>query len=410
MALTDTTIRNAKPAARDYKIADSGGLFVLVTPAGGKLWRLKYRIDGKERKLALGRYPDISLSEARKRRDAAREQIALGNDPAREKQRKKIQAKLSVDNTFAAIAAEYCAKRQRDGERGWAPSTVIRTESLLKRLNASIGRLPISEIEPADVLAAVRKIEARGKLESARRTLQLASLVFRYAVATARLTSDPTRDLRGALTAPTVTHYGAITETKRVGELLRAIDEYDGSGVTKLALQLAPHVFVRPGELRHADWSEIDLDAAIWAIPAGRTKMRKPHHVPLSRQVVALFRKIHEATGTKGYVFPSIRARARPMSENTLNAALRRLGYASDEMTAHGFRAMASTLLNESGKWHPDAIERALAHGDSDKVRAAYHRGAHWDERVAMAQWWSDHLDMLRKGAEIVPFNGRASV
>ncbi|MBY4636568.1 integrase arm-type DNA-binding domain-containing protein [Sphingopyxis sp. XHP0097] len=407
MALTDTTIRNAKPAARDYKIADSGGLFVLVTPAGGKLWRLKYRIDGKERKLALGRYPDISLSEARKRRDAAREQIALGNDPAREKQRKKIQAKLSVDNTFAAIAAEYCTKRQRDGERGWAPSTVIRTESLLKRLNASIGRLPISEIEPADVLAAVRKIEARGKLESARRTLQLASLVFRYAVSTARLTSDPTRDLRGALTAPTVTHYGAITETKRVGELLRAIDEYDGSGVTKLALQLAPHVFVRPGELRHADWSEIDLDAAIWAIPAGRTKMRKPHHVPLSRQVVALFHKIHEATGRKGYVFPSIRTRARPMSENTLNAALRRLGYASDEMTAHGFRAMASTLLNESGKWHPDAIERALAHGDSDKVRAAYHRGAHWDERVAMAQWWSDHLDVLRKGADVVPIRSK---
>jgi integrase len=263
--------------------------------------------------------------------------------------------------------------------------------------------LSIGEIEPADVLAAVRKIEARGKLESARRTLQLASLVFRYAIATARLTSDPTRDLRGALTSPTVTHYGAITDAKRVGELLRSIDDYDGSGITKLALQLAPHVFVRPGELRHADWSEIDLEAAIWAIPAGRTKMRKPHHVPLSRQAVALFRQIHEATGATGYVFPSVRTRTRPMSENTLNGALRRLGYTSDEMTAHGFRAMASTLLNESGKWHPDAIERALAHGDSDKVRAAYHRGVHWDERVVMAQWWSDHLDMLRKGADIVP-------
>ena len=403
MALTDTAIRNAKPAARDYKLADSGGLFVLVTPAGGKLWRLKFRIDGKERKLSLGRYPDISLSEARKRRDAARSQIALGSDPAREKQREKIRAKLSVDNTFAAIAAEYCEKRQRDGEKGWAPSTVIRTESLLTRLNASIGRLPISEIEPADVLAAVRKIEARGKLESARRTLQLASLIFRYAIATARLTSDPTRDLRGALTSPTVTHYGAITDAKRVGELLRSIDDYDGSGITKLALQLAPHVFVRPGELRHADWSEIDLEAAIWAIPAGRTKMRKQHHVPLSRQAIALFREIHEATGATGYVFPSVRTRTRPMSENTLNGALRRLGYASNEMTAHGFRATASTLLNESGKWHPDAIERALAHGDSDKVRAAYHRGAHWDERIAMAQWWSDHLDMLRTGAEIVP-------
>jgi len=408
MALTDTAIRNAKPAARDYKLADSGGLFVLVSPAGGKLWKLKFRIDGKERKLSLGRYPDISLSEARKRRDDARKQIALGGDPAREKQREKIRAKLSVDHTFAAIAAEYCAKRQRDGEKGWAQSTVIRTESLLTRLNASIGRLPIGEIEPADVLAAVRKIEARGKLESARRTLQLASLVFRYAIATARLGSDPTRDLRGALTSPTVTHYGAITDAKRVGELLRSIDDYDGSGITKLALQLAPHVFVRPGELRHADWSEVDLKAAIWAIPAGRTKMRKPHHVPLSRQAVALFEEIYGATGATGYVFPSVRTRTRPMSENTLNGALRRLGYGSDEMTAHGFRAMASTLLNESGKWHPDAIERALAHGDSDKVRAAYHRGAHWDERVGMAQWWSDHLDMLRKGAEVVPFRTKA--
>lgn len=403
MALTDTAIRNAKAAARDYKLGDSGGLFVLVTPAGGKLWRLKFRIDGKERKLSLGRYPDISLSEARKRRDAAREQVAMGNDPARDKQRKKIQARLSVDNSFAAIAAEYCDKRKRDGQKGWAPSTIQRCEFLLSRLNASIGRLSISEIEPADVLAAVRKIEKRGKLESAKRTLQLAGSVFRYAVATARLASDPTRDLRGALTSPTVTHYAAITDAKRVGDLLRAIDDYDGSGVTKLALQLAPHVFVRPGELRKADWSEIDLDGTIWAIPVGRTKMRKPHQVPLSRQAVALFRELHSATGETGFVFPSIRTRTRPMSENTLNGALRRLGYGSDEMTAHGFRAMASTLLNESGKWNPDAIERALAHGDSDKVRAAYHRGAHWDERVAMAQWWSDHLDMLRKGAEIVP-------
>ncbi|MDX2210411.1 MAG: tyrosine-type recombinase/integrase [Sphingopyxis sp.] len=398
MPLTDTTIRNAKPAARDYKLADSGGLFLLVTTAGGKLWRLKFRIDGKERKLALGRYPDISLSEARKRRDAAREQVALGNDPAREKQRKKIQAKLSVDNTFAAIAAEYCAKRKRDGEKRWAASTIVRCEFLLSRLNLSIGRLPIAEIEPADVLAAVRKIEVRGKHESARRTLQLAGSVFRYAVATARLASDPTRDLKGALTAPTVTHYGAITDAKRVGDLLRAIDDYDGSGVTKLALQIAAHVFVRPGELRHADWSEIDLDGSIWAIPAGRMKMRKPHHVPLSRQVVELLRELHSATGASGYLFPSIRTRARPMSENTLNGALRRLGYASEEMTAHGFRAMASTLLNESGKWHPDAIERALAHGDTDKVRAAYHRGAHWQERVEMAQWWSDYLDRLREG------------
>jgi len=223
-------------------------------------------------------------------------------------------------------------------------------------------------------------------------------MVFRYAVATARLRSDPTRDLRGALTAPKVTHYGAITDPKRVGELLRAISGYEGNGVTKLAMQLAAHVFVRPGELRHAEWREFDLSGALWTIPAKKMKMRREHHVPLSRQSIAVLETLHLITGPEGYVFPSIRTGARPMSENTINAGLRRLGYASHEMTAHGFRAMASTLLNESGKWHPDAIERALAHGDSDKVRAAYHRGAHWQERVEMSQWWSDNLEMLRKG------------
>ena len=407
MALTDIAIRTAKAGPKDYKLADSGGLYVLVTPAGGKLWRLKFRVDGKERKLTIGRYPDIGLGEARKRRDAAREQLAMGSDPAREKQRKKIQAQLAVENTFAAISAEYCAKRKRDGQKPWAPSTAIRCEFLLLRLNASIGRLSIAEIEPADVLAAVRKIETKGKLESARRTLQLASAVFRYAVATARLGSDPTRDLKGALTSPTVTHYGALTDPKRVGELLRAIDDYDGSGITRLALQIAPHVFVRPGELRHADWSEFDLDAGIWTIPAGKMKMRKAHVVPLSGQTIALFREVHAATGPTGFVFPSIRTRTRPMSENTLNAALRRLGYSSEEMTAHGFRATASTLLNESGKWNPDAIERALSHGETDKVRAAYHRGAHWAERVEMAQWWSDYLGRLRIGADIIAFRSQ---
>ena len=408
MALTDIAIRNAKPGAKPTKLADGGGMFLLVTPAGGKLWRLKYRIDGREKTLAIGSYPEIGLGEARRRREEARELIALGKDPSREKQREKMRARAQAADTFAAICDEYCAKRRKDGAKGWAPATATRSEYLLSLVSGSIGKLPIGEIEPADVLTAIRRIEGKGKLESARRSLQLAGAVFRYAVATARLASDPTRDLRGALTAPTVTHYGAITDAKGVGELLRAIDDYDGSGVTKLALQLAPHVFVRPGELRHADWSEIDLDGAIWSIPAGRTKMRKPHLVPLSRQAVALFREIHEATGATGYVFPSVRTRTRPMSENTLNAALRRLGYSTDEMTAHGFRAMASTLLNESGKWHPDAIERALAHGDSDKVRAAYHRGAHWDERVTMAQWWSDHLDMLRNGADVVAIRSMA--
>lgn len=240
MALTDTAIRNAKARDKDYKLPDSGGLYLLITPAGGKLWRLKFRIDGKERKLALGRYPEISLTDARKQRDAARSQMVQGADPAREKQRRKVHARLSAENTFGAIAAEYCAKRKRDGEKRWAASTAIRCEFLLERLGASIGHLPIADIEPADVLAAVRKIESRGKLESARRTLQLAGSVFRYAVATARLASDPTRDLKGALTAPTVTHYGAITDAAKVGQLLRSIDDYDGSGIIQLALQLAP--------------------------------------------------------------------------------------------------------------------------------------------------------------------------
>jgi len=407
MALTDVAIRNAKPGEKAFKLADGAGMFLLVTPAGGKLWRLKYRIDGREKLLAMGVYPETGLSDARKRRDEARSLIARGVDPSREKQREKVRSRAQATDTFTAITNEYCAKRRRDGENGWTPATAKRSEYLLSLLNPGIGRLAISEIEPADVLAAVRKIEAKGNLESARRTLQLASMVFRYAVATARLRSDPTRDLKGALTAPTVTHYGAITDAKNVGALLRAIDGYDGSGITKLALQFAPHVFVRPGELRHAEWEEIDLDAGVWNIPAGKMKMGKAHHVPLSKQAVAILKQLQAATGPTGYAFPSIRTRTRPMSENTLNAALRRLGYTSGEMTAHGFRAMASTLLNESGKWNPDAIERALAHGDSDKVRAAYHRGAHWQERVQMAQWWCDYLDQLRKGADVVAFPSR---
>lgn len=407
MALTDVAIRAAKAEGKDVKLTDGQGMFLLVKPTGGKLWRLKYRIDGKEKLLAIGAYPEISLSEARKRRDAARALIAQGKDPSREKQKAKLRARIEAVDTFNAMSKEYCAKRKRDGLKGWTPATAKRSEYLLSLLSSSIGTMPVGEIDPADILGAVRKIEAKGNLESARRTLQLAGMVFRYAVGTARLRSDPTRDLRGALTTPTVTHYGAITDASRVGELLRAIDGYEGQGLTKLALQFAPHVFVRPGELRHAEWADFDLDGALWTIPAAKMKMRKDHTVPLSKQAVALLRDLHEASGPTGYLFPSIRTHTRPMSENTLNAALRRLGYASDEMTAHGFRAMASTLLNESGKWHPDAIERALAHGDSDKVRAAYHRGPHWQERVAMAQWWSDRLDQLRKGADVVPLKTR---
>lgn len=404
MALTDVAARNAKSRDKEYKISDSGGLYLLVTVAGGKLWRLKFRVDGREKKLAIGAYPEISLADARKRRDEARELVAVGKDPSREKQQAKHRALVSAANTFGEIAQEFIDKRRREG---LAVSTAEKSEYYISRMGAPIARLPIAEIAVADLITVLRRIEATGNYETAKRVLQLAGRVFRYAVATARLASDPTRDLRGALTAPQPKHYGAIIEPKRAGELLRAIDGYEGMGITRLAMKLSAHVFVRPGELRHAEWSEIDLDGAVWTIPANKMKMGKAHQVPLSRQTIALLSEINEVTGPDGYVFPSIRTRTRPMSENTVNAGLRRLGFAGDEMTAHGFRSMASTLLNESGKWNPDAIERALAHGDGDKVRAAYHRGAHWAERVQMAQWWSDYLDTLRSGAEIVPLHGR---
>ena len=244
LALTDVAIRNAKPGTKAVKLADGGGMFLLVTPAGGKLWRLKYRIDGREKLLAIGTYPEIGLGEARRRREEARELIALGKDPSREKQREKVCARIQAADTFTAICKEYCEKRRRDGAKGWAPATAIRSEYLLSLVCGSIGKLPIGEIEPADVLTAIRRIEGKGKLESARRSLQLAGAVFRYAVATARLASDPTRDLRGALTAPTVTHYGAITDAKKVGQLLRAIDDYDGSIITKLALQITSAFYI----------------------------------------------------------------------------------------------------------------------------------------------------------------------
>lgn len=414
MALTDAAIRNAKPREKAFKLADAAGLYVLVQPSGTKTWQLKYRIHGKEKKLGLGRYPSVSLSAARDAAQRAKTELAIGKDPSREKQRRAIQAQEEAGKTFASCAADYFAKRKSDG-KPWAPVTANKNEWLYQQLAPALGALPIADIEPIEVLAAVRKIEARGNLESARRALQLASNIFRHAVATARLRSDPTRDLRGALATPTVTHRAAILDPAKLGELLRAIDGYGGHYTTKFALELAPHVFVRPGELRYAKWLEIDIENAVWSIPAARTKMRKAHHVPLSRQSLDLLRGLHALTVRHdGYVFPSIRSHLRPMSENTLNAALRRLGYTADEVTAHGFRSTASTLLNEAldpktGRpmWSADAIEKALAHGGDDKVRSAYHRGQHWQERVAMAQWWSDHLDTLRAGAEIVPLPSR---
>lgn len=415
MALSVTSIRNAKPKGKPYKLADERGLFLLVQPSGGMLWRFKYRIDGRdeagapkrvEKKLGLGTYPDVSLKDARDRRDEARALLAKGIDPADQKRRDKLAAQTSAANTFRAIAKAYIEKNTRDG---LAEATVRKREWFLSLLNKAIGHRPVAEIAPVEILEAVRPYEAAKNDEKAHRTLQFVGQVFRYAIANQLAPSDPTRDLRGALASRKPKHHAAILEPKRVGELLRAIDGYEGQPITRIALQLSPYVFVRPGELRRAEWAEIDLDGAVWRIPASKMKGRQEHAVPLSRQALALLSEAGKLTGGGKYVFPSIRTPADPMSENTVNAGLRRLGFAGDEMTAHGFRSTASTLLNESGKWSPDAIERALAHKDKDMVRAAYHRGAHWNERVGMAQWWADYLDTLRTGAKVIEFHRQFS-
>lgn len=401
MALTDSAIRALKPRERAYKVSDEKGLYLQVTPAGGRLWRMKFRAaGGVEKKLSFGGYPEISLRDARDLRDEARSLIAKGVDPADKKRRDKRAARVSAENTFSAVAKDYIAKNRRDG---LADATIAKREWFVRLVERSLGGRPISEIQPFEVLDAVRPFEASKNDEKAHRTLQFIGQVFRYAVANQIAASDPTRDLRGALAARRPKNFAAILEPEAVGELMRNIDGYEGSPLTLLALRLSPLVFVRPGELRRAEWAEIDLDAAVWRIPAAKMKARMEHVVPLSQQAVAILRQAAEITGDGRYVFPSIRSRADPMSENTINAALRRLGYTGSEMTAHGFRSTASTLLNESGKWSPDAIERALAHKGKDLVRAAYHRGAHWQERVLMAQWWADYLDRLRDHKTVVP-------
>lgn len=399
MSLTDTAIRALKPREKPYKAADEKGLYLLVTPAGGRLWKLKFRtVGGTEKKLSLGTYPEISLRDARDRRDEARKKLANGIDPAEQKRQDIQAAKISAANTFSAVAEAFIAKNEREG---LAANTIIKRRWFVKILHKALGNRPISEIKPYDVLEAVRPFEAAKNDEKAHRALQFVGSVCRFAVANQLALVDPTRDLRGALARPKPKHLAAILDPDKVGELLRAMDGYEGQGlsITRIALQLSPYVFVRPGELRRAEWREFDFDKAVWRIPAEKMKARQEHVVPLSKQAIRLFKAAQELTGGGTYVFPSIRTSTKSMSENTVNAALRRLGFSGDEMTAHGFRAMASTLLNESGKWSADAIERALAHKDRDSVRSAYHRGAHWQERVEMAQWWADYLDELKRDA-----------
>lgn len=397
MPLTENQLKALKPKDKPYKVSDERGLYVEVSTAGGKLWRYRYRVGKIEKKLSIGTYPDISLKEARQAALEARLVVAKGGDPALDKRKQKIRAEFVAGSTFDEVAREYIDQMMVQNNK--ADATVVKANFFLAQLTAAIGKRPLSQIEPFEVLATLKRLEAKGKHETAKKCRSFASRVFRYGVATTRCTSDPTSLLKGALITPRPKHYAAILDPRELGHLLEAIDRYTGHPATKYALQIAPHVFVRPGELRHVEWKEIDFDAAVWKIPEGKMKARRAHAVPLSRQVTSYLEELGAMHGRKGYVFSSAQSADRPMSENTLNAAFRRMGFTKEEVTAHGLRATASTMLNESGLWSADAIERGLAHGDSNAIRGIYHRGKHWDERVRMAQWWSNHLDELREAA-----------
>lgn len=397
MPLRDLEIRALKPEARVYKRTDERGLYLEVHPNGSKLWRFKFAHLGKDKRIALGRYPEVGLADARRKRDEAREKLREGIDPGAERKRAKLVAIFNAANSFGDIAKEYIDKMVLEGR---PDATTSKANWLLEQL-APIAASPIADLKPVEVLAALKRIEAKGKHETARRCRSFAGRVFRYAVATGRAEADPTAVLRGAIITPKTKHHSAILDPLAVGGLLRSIDDYAGHLVTRLAMQLLPHVMTRPGELRQAKWCEFDLENAVWKIPAERMKMRRPHAVPLSRQVVAYLVELKALTGPDGFVLPAFHTSRRSLSENTINQAFRRMGYAVGEVTAHGLRTTASTLLNESGKWSPDAIERSLAHADKDAVRGTYNRGFYWEERVAMHQWWSDYLDSLRASAPV---------
>ena len=405
MPLSDMTVRTAKPAAMARKLSDGGGLFLLINPkpVGSKLWRLAYRFAGKQKTLALGVYPSISLAQARQGRDEAKKLLANGIDPSIQRKTDRQLAKIAVENTFRSVAEELVAKLERESR---AHVTIAKKRWLLDFAYPAFGDRPVNEITAKDLLALLREIEGRGIYETAKRLRSTCGMVFRYAIATGRADRDPSTDLRGALTTHQVSHRAAIVEPTEIGALLRAIEGFDGQPTTWAALRLAPHVFVRPGELRQAEWIEFDVDAAIWTIPAQKMKMRRPHRVPLSQQSLGIVRDLREITGNGRFVFPSVRTVLRPISENTLNAALRRLGYASEDMSTHGFRSMAATRLNEMGRWNPDAIERQLGHQEVNAVRRAYTHGAEfWEERIQMMQAWSDYLDELRTRGTVVPFS-----
>ena len=400
MSLSDAKVRNSKPNEKPIKLFDGNGLFLLVTPQGGKLWRMKYRFDRKEKLLALGSYPEVSIFDARQRRDEARRQLAHGIDPGALRKAQK-QAETEETETFEVIAREWYAKFVSTWSPGHADAIKNRME---KDLIPWLGKLPMKEIKVPMVVGSLRRIEERGALETAHRVRTIFGQVCRYALATGRVEHDISSGLKGALPQPPERHHAAITNPKELGPLLRAIDGYQGHFMVRCALKLSPMLFVRPGELRHAEWAEIDLNETIWCIPAEKMKVKQPHIVPLCRQAVEILTELKELTGTSRYVFPSTRSHTRPMSDNTVNAALRYLGYDRDTMTGHGFRAMARTILDEVLHVRPDYIEHQLAHAVRDPLGRAYNRTSHLEERRKMMQTWADYLDGLKQGAKIVPF------
>jgi integrase len=406
MALSDTQIKKAKPESKPYKMFDGGGLYVEVAPSGGKLWRLKYRFERKEKRLSFGKYPEVSLKMARDRAFEARQRLAEGIDPG--VVRKAIKAVASGEDTFEFIARECLAHKAGKRTPEYAARVLIRLE---QNVFPWLGARPIKEIRAPELLSVIRRIEARGAVETAHRILQSCGQVFRFAIASGKAESDLSSDLRGALTSRKAVHLASIKDPRKVGQLLRDIDGYSGYYVVKSALRLAPLVFVRPGELRAAQWSEIDLDKGEWRIPAERMKMKMQHIVPLSRQAVDILRELEPYTNkplvgkpdAPRYVFPAPQSRTRNMSENGVLSALRRMGYSKEEMTGHGFRSMASTLLHELG-WGHQVIERQLAHTEPNAVSAAYNFAEHLPERRRMMQAWADYLDGLKGESNIVPF------
>jgi len=394
MPLTDAAVRQAKPRDKDYKLADGGGLYLLVKTTGGKYWRLKYRVDRKEKLLAMGVYPDVTLAYAREKRDEARKTLVQGLDPGVVRKAIKTAKGEKAANSFEVVAREWFEKMKPT----WADT---HSEKIIRRLEVDVfpwlGDRPIADITAPEILTVLRRVEERGVKDTPKRVAQNCGQVFRYAIATGRAERNPVPDLRGALTTAKTKHFAAITDPKIIGKLWLDIKNYKGMFVTRCALQLAPLLFVRPGELRQAEWGEFDLEKALWSIPKERMKMKQPHLVPLPRQAVEILRDLHALTGRNRYVFPGVRSHDRPMSENAINAALRYMGYAKEEMTGHGFRAMARTTLDEVLGHRPDIIEHQLAHAVRDPLGRAYNRTKHLAERQVMMQDWADYLDKLEQ-------------